>query len=134
MTICRTNTGVSVPPIWQDFLKHAMTEIVVVRCLFLLLGYQQYLRQPYVDIQPNILTSAQILMITLILGRRQYVYLDVAKELLDNYIEELSKQESEANSSRVTSFLWKEATQITRISALTQIFHLLSSIIEHVNV
>jgi hypothetical protein len=134
MTICGTSTGVLLPPILQDFLKHVMTDGVVVRCLFLVLGYQQYLRQQHVDPSINMPTIAQILITIVILGRRQYVYSDEAQQLLDNYIEELSKQASEANSSRITSFLAKQRGQITRITALTQIIDLLPSIIQNVNV
>ncbi|CAF1008768.1 unnamed protein product [Rotaria sordida] len=134
MTICGTSTGVLLPPILQDFLKHVMTDGVVVRCLFLVLGYQQYLRQQHVDPNQNMPTVAQMLMAMLILGRRQYVYSHEAQLLLDSYIEELSKQASEANSSRITSFLAKQAIQVTRISTLTQIIDLLPSIIEHANI
>ena len=119
MAICGTITGVLLPPILQDFLKHVMTDEVIVRCLFLVLGYQQYLRQQHVDPNPNIPTIAQMLLATTILGRRQYIYSNEAQSAVDNYIEELTKQASEANSSRITSFLAKQATQITRISALT---------------
>ena len=133
MTICGTSTGVLLPPILQDFLKHVMTDEVIVRCLFLVLGYQQYLRQEHVDPKPNIPTIAQMLLATTILGRRQYIYSNEAQSVLDNYIEELTKQTSEANSSRITSFLAKQATQITRISALTQIIDLLPTIIREVN-
>jgi hypothetical protein len=133
MTICGTSTGVLLPPILQDFLKHVMTDGVVVRCLFLVLGYQQYLRHQYIDPIPNMPSIAQILLVATTLGRRQYLFSDEAQILLDNYIEELSKQASEANSSRITSFLAKQATQITRMTALTHIIDLLPSIIQHLN-
>ena len=133
MTICGSSAGVLLPPILQDFLKHVMTDGVIVRCLFLVLGYQQYLRQQHVDPNPNIPTIAQMLLATTILGRRQYIYSNEAQSALDNYIEELTKQASEANSSRITSFLAKQATQITRISALTQIIDLLPTTIREVN-
>ncbi len=133
MTICGTSTGVLLPTILNDFLKNVMTDGVVVRCLFLVLGYQQYLHQQHVDQTTNMPTIAQLLMAIVILGRRQYIYSDEAQLLLNNYIEELTKQAATANSSRITSFLAKQAGQITRISALTQIIDLLPSIIEHVN-
>ena len=74
-----------------------------------------------------------MLLATTILGRRQYIYSNEVQSALDNYIEELAKQASEANSSRITPFLAKQATQITRISALTQIIDLLPTIIREVN-
>ena len=133
MTICGTSTGVLLSSILHDFLKHVMTDGVIVRCLFLVMGYQQYLRQQHNGQNPNKPTIAQIFLATVILGRRQYVYSDEAQQSLDIYIEELNKQASEANSARITSFFAKQASQITRITALTQIIDLLPSIIEHVN-
>jgi len=133
MTICGTSTGVLLPPILQDFLKHVMTDGVVVRCLFLVLGYQQYTRQQHANPTTNTPTIAQLLMAAAMLRHRKYVYSDEAQRLLDNHIEELTKQASAANSSRMTSFLAKQGTLITRISALTQIIDLLPAIMEHLN-
>lgn len=39
MTICGASTGVLLPPILQDYLKHVMPDGALVRCLFLVLGY-----------------------------------------------------------------------------------------------
>ncbi|CAF3805511.1 unnamed protein product [Rotaria sp. Silwood1] len=133
MTICGSSTGVLLPPILQEFLKHVMSDGVVVRCLFLVLGYQKYLRQQHVNRNPNLPTIAQLLLTITILGRRHYVFCDEAQKLLDNYIEELTKQACEADSSRITSFLAKQPIQVIRISALTQIIDLLPTVIQHVN-
>ncbi|CAF1517655.1 unnamed protein product, partial [Rotaria sordida] len=111
-----------------------MTDGIVVRCLFLVLRYQQYLRQQHIDPNPNFPTIAQMFLVIVPLGRRQYIYSDEAQLLLDNYIDELSKQASEADSSRMTSFLAKQPSQITRITALTQIIDLLPSFIQHINI
>ena len=97
MTICGASTGVLLPPVLQDFLKHVMTDGVVVRCLFLVLGYQQYLRQQHVDTNFNMPTIAQLLLTITVLGRRQYVYSQEAQQMIDTYIEELTKQAREAN-------------------------------------
>ncbi|CAF3895281.1 unnamed protein product, partial [Rotaria sp. Silwood1] len=75
-----------------------------------------------------------LLLTITILGRRHYVFCDEAQKLLDNYIEELTKQACEADSCRITSFLAKQPIQIIRISALTQIIDLLPTIIQHVNI
>jgi hypothetical protein len=133
MTICGTSTGVLLPPILQDFLKHVMTDGVVVRCLFLVLGYQQYTRKPVDNLPITMPTITQLLMAATILGRRKYVYSDEAQVLIDNHIEQLTKQASAANSSRITSFLAKQSSLLTRISALTQIIDLLPTIMEHLN-
>ena len=133
MTICGTSTRVLLPPILQDFLKHAMTSGVLVRCLFLVLGYQQYLRKERIDINAAMPTIAQLLLNVVVLGRREYVYCKEALETIERYIEQLTKQVREANSCRITSFLAKQTTLIVRISALTQIIDLLPSIIQHVN-
>ncbi|CAF2680533.1 unnamed protein product [Rotaria sp. Silwood2] len=89
----------------QDFLKHLMTDGAVVRCLFLVLSYQQYLREHHLDPNLNLPSIAQMLMAVVILGRRQYIYTDETQLILDNYIEGISQQASEADSSRITSFL-----------------------------
>lgn len=133
MTICGTSTGALLPPILQDFLKHVMTDGVVVRCLFLVLGYQQYLRKDNVHTNPSMPTIAQILLSVTLLGRRQYVFSNEAQQTIDRYIETLTSQAREATSSRITSFLAKQPNQIVRISALTQIIDLLPSIIQNVN-
>src|SRR4051794_8139668 len=62
MTICGTSTGVLLPPILQDFLKHVMTDGVVVRCLFLVVTYQQYARAEQHNPTKNSPTIAQLLM------------------------------------------------------------------------
>lgn len=134
MTICGTSTGVLLPPILQDFLKHVMTDGAVVRCLFMVLAYRKYLRDHHSDPNFNLPSIAQILMTVLILGKRQYIYSNEAQLLLDNYIEGISQQASEADSSRITSFLAKQASQITRITALTQIIDLLPVIMESIDV
>ncbi|CAF1493180.1 unnamed protein product, partial [Rotaria sp. Silwood1] len=68
------------------------------------------------------------------IDRRYYVFCGEAQKLLDNYIEELTKQACEADSSRITSFLAKQPIQVIRISALTQIIDLLPTVIQHVNI
>ena len=67
MAICGTSTGVLLPPILQDFLKHVMTDGVLVRCLFLVLGYQQYLRKERIDINAAMPTIAQLLLSVVVL-------------------------------------------------------------------
>ena len=42
MTICGSSTGVLLPPVLQEFLKHVMTDGVVVRCLFMVLHCKKY--------------------------------------------------------------------------------------------
>ena len=105
MTICGTTTGVLLPPILQDFLKHVMTDGVLVRCLFLVLGYQQYLRKERIDINAAMPTIAQLLLNVVVLSRREYVYCKEALETIERYIEQLTKQAREANSCRITLFL-----------------------------
>ena len=134
MTICGTSTGVLLPPILQDFLKHVMTDGVVVRCLFLVLSYRKYLREDHRDPDLSMPSIAQLLMAVVMLGRRQFTFSEQSQKILDDYIENLSKQASESTSPRITSFLAKQASQVTRITALTQIIDLLPSIIEHVRV
>ena len=133
MTICGTSTGVLLAPTLFDFPKHIMTDGVMMICLFLVLSYQQYLRQYHVDPDSNISNIAQMLMTRVILGRRQYIYSVEAQVILDNYIEGIPKQASEANFSRITSFLAKQAAQITRITAVTQIIDILPINLEKVN-
>ena len=75
---------------------------------------------------------AQILMASVVLGRRQYVFSEQSQKLLDGYIDNLAKQAAQASSPRITSFLAKQASQVTRITALTQIIDILPIIIQHV--
>ena len=75
---------------------------------------------------------AQILMASMVLGRRQYVFSEQSQKILDVYIENLTKQATQASSPRITSFLAKQASQVTRITALTQIIDILPIIIQHV--
>ena len=133
MTICGSSTGVLLPPVLQEFLKHVMTDGVVVRCLFMVLGYHQYLRKQHTQRDPTIPTIAQLMLAVVVLGQHKYVYSDVAQTTLDKYIEELSVQTNNATSPRIASFLAKQATHVIRISALTQIIDLLPTIIERVN-
>ena len=104
MTICGTSTGVLLPPILQDFLKHVMTDGVVVRCLFMVLAYRPFLREHHFDPDLTLPSITQMLMVVHILGKRQYIYDDDAQSMLDNYIERLSQQACEADCSRTTSF------------------------------
>lgn len=134
MTICGTSTGVLLPPVLHDFLKHVMTDGAIVRCLFLVLAYRQYLREHHFDPDLNLPSIAQMLMIIYVLGKRQYVYAEDAQLILDDYVERLSRQAVEADSPRIASFLAKQASQITRITALTQMIDVLPTIIEHVDV
>ena len=120
------------PPILQEFLRHVMVDGAVVRCLFLVLSYRPYLREHHMDPDLNLPTLAQLLMATYILGKRQYVYSDKSQEKLDTYIERLSQQATESDSPRITSFLAKQAAQITRMTALTQVIDLLPSIFDNI--
>jgi hypothetical protein len=134
LNICGSSTGVLLPPILQDFLKHVMTDGAVLRCLFMVLTYQQYTRSLNVLSTRNTPTISQLLLAIVLLTRRKYLYTNEAEKLLDNYIDDLDKQKASANASRLKSFLAKQAAQIQRISALTQIIDLLPSIMQHVNV
>ena len=133
MTICGTSTGVLLPPILQDFLKHVMTDGVVVRCLFLVLSYRSYLREDHVEPDLTMPSIAQLFMAVVALGRRQFVFSAQSQKRLDDYIENLAKQASQSTSPRITSFLAKQASQVTRITALTQMIDLLPSIIQLVH-
>ncbi|CAF1066449.1 unnamed protein product [Adineta ricciae] len=134
MTICGTSTGVLIPPILQEFLKHVMVDGAVVRCLFLVLSYRPYLREHHTDPNLTLPTLAQLLMAIYILGKRQYLYSEESQVKLDTYIERISQQATESDLPRITSFLAKQPAQITRITALTQVIDLLPSIFENIQI
>ena len=133
MTVCGTSTGVLLPPILQDYLKHVMTDGADVRCLFLVLPYRPYLREHHIDPNLNLPTIAQMLMAIVVLGKRQYIYTDQAQVILDNYIKGISQQATETDAKRIKSFLAKQASQVTRITALIQIIDLLPLIFEDIH-
>lgn len=132
MTLCGTSTGVLLPPILKDFLKHVMIDGVVSRCLFMVIGYRQYLRENYNEKSSNFPTIAQILLTATILGRRQYVYSSEAQRLIDNYTNDLTKQAEETTSSQIGAFLAKQPLLILRISALTHIIDIIPKILQNI--
>ncbi|CAF4517263.1 unnamed protein product [Rotaria sp. Silwood2] len=133
MTICGTSTGVFLSSILKDFSKNIMIDGVVVCCLFLVVGYRQYLREHRVAKNLTYPTIAQILLVATALGPRRFVYSPEASKVIDNYCETLTKQAEEATLSRLTSFMAKQPTQILRISALTQILELIPIILQNIN-
>lgn len=74
MTLCGSSTGVLLPGLLQEFLKNVMTDGVVVRCLFLVLGYHQYTRKENKTRNPDMPTIAQLMLAVFLLGPHQYIY------------------------------------------------------------
>ncbi|CAF1540692.1 unnamed protein product [Adineta ricciae] len=70
MTICGNSTGVLLSPVLQDFLKHVMTDGVIVRCPFLVLSKRPYLHQHHIDPNLTLPSVTQMLMTVFLKGEK----------------------------------------------------------------
>ena len=132
MTICGTSTGVLLPAVLHDLLRHVMTDGVVARCLFMVLTYRNYLHQQHADPDLSMPSIAQMLLAIAVLGSRQFLFTKEAQNLLDNYIENLSKQANESTTPFVTSLLAKQPIQVTRMTALVKMLDILPIVFQHI--
>lgn len=133
MTMCGSSTGVLLPPVLHDFLKHVIPDGVIVRCLFIVLGYHEYLREQYAEQNLNMPTIAQLMLAVVLLGQHQYFFNQDAQIILDNYTNQFIKKAHNAQSLLMASFFAKQPSQVLRMCAITQIIDLLPFIIERVS-
>lgn len=132
MTICGTSTGVLLPAVLHEFVKHVMTDGVVVRCLFMVLAYRTYVRDEHLEIDQSMPTIAQMLLAIVVLGRRQLLFSSESEKILDTYVENLSKQANESRTPLLTSFLAKQPGQVTRLAGLVQLIDLLPTVFNRI--
>ena len=111
MTICGTSTGVLLPAVLHEFIKDVMTDGVLVRCLFMVLGYRAYVHDEQLEINQSMPTIAQMSLAIVILGRRQLLFSAESEKVLNGYIENLSRQANASTTPLVTFFVAKQAVQ-----------------------
>ena len=77
----------------------------------MVLAYRNYFRKDQTESDLSMPTIAQILLATVALGRRQFMFTTESQKVLNKYIENLTKQADEAKIPLLTSFLAKQPTQ-----------------------